>query len=253
MLLTAAICPAPPLLARELTGLDPVIPELRQACLAATTGLLAGEPDLIGVVGVAAATAAHDPAGRLDPTVFAPALRTTRRAPDGSAGARHPASAATPPLPVPLGLGSRLLDQAGYRGPRELQAVAADAAAAECAATGARLAAAADRVALLVMADGSACRTLKAPGYLDERSTAYDAGVERIIASGELAALLKLDASLAAELMASGRAALQVLAAAAGPLLLASEIRYSDAPFGVGYLVASLVARPGDGTLTIGS
>ena len=40
----AALCPAPPLLARELTGADPVLPELRQACLDAVTALLSRRP-----------------------------------------------------------------------------------------------------------------------------------------------------------------------------------------------------------------
>ncbi|MDX6338070.1 MAG: hypothetical protein QOG05_5410, partial [Streptosporangiaceae bacterium] len=32
MITSAALCPGPPLLVRELTGADPVLPELRAAC-----------------------------------------------------------------------------------------------------------------------------------------------------------------------------------------------------------------------------
>jgi hypothetical protein len=222
----AALCPAPPLLARELTGGDPVAPELRQACLDATAALLADKPDLVAVVGVADETRAWPADGGLDLGAYGPGLVS-----------------AEPPVPLPLGLGARLLDQAGYSGPRELQSVDEHEPAAACAALGARLARSAARVALLVLADGSARRGLKAPGYLDERSFPFDAAVVRAVRAGDLAALLALDSVLAAELLATGRAGWQVLAGAMNGRRLASQIRYCDDPFGVAYLVASLRPR----------
>jgi hypothetical protein len=57
---------------------------------------------------------------------------------------------------------------------------------------GAELGASRGRVALLVMADGSARRGLKAPGYHDGQSTGFDADVERAVQAGELGALLGL-------------------------------------------------------------
>src|SRR5947209_5584348 len=73
-------------------------------------------------------------------------------------------------LPLSLGLGAMLLDQGGYRGPRRLFAVGPDAPAGACAALGAELATGSAPTALLVMGDGSARRTLKAPGHLDSRA-----------------------------------------------------------------------------------
>lgn len=72
---------------------------------------------------------------------------------------------------------------------------------------------------LLVVADGSARRTEKAPGHLDPRSHEVDAAIVASIrgaADGGLAALLDLDPDLCADLLVAGRAPLQVLAAAAG-------------------------------------
>jgi hypothetical protein len=236
----AALCPAPPLLARELTGADPVLPELRQACLDAAKALLDGDPELVVVVAAADRTRRFDAASRLDLSGYAPgpavagAADGTRVAP-GTAGA-----AASATLPLPLGLGSRLLDQAGYQGGRLLQSVGEQEPAAGCAALGARLAGAPGRVALLVMADGSARRGLKAPGYLDERSVPFDNAVEHAVRTGDMAALLAVDTDLARELMATGRPAWQVLAGALAGHRLASEVRYCDDPFGVAYLVASL-------------
>jgi len=243
VLAAAALCPAPPLLARELTGADPVVPELRQACLDAATDLLQAGPDIVVVVGAGEQTRGFGTRGRLDLAAYAPALALT--GPDGVARNRSGQEGSGQdgngePVPLPIGLGCRLLEQAGYAGPLALHAVGDQASAADCAAIGARLAATAARVALLVMADGSARRGLKAPGYLDERSFAFDAQVTEAIQAGDMAPLLALDAGLARDLMATGRPAWQVLAGAVGERRPASLIRYCDDPFGVAYLVATL-------------
>jgi hypothetical protein len=261
----AALCPPPPLLARELTGADPVLPELRQACLDAVTALLGSAPGLIAVVGVAEQTRGWDPGADLGLSAYAPALggpgpsapapgageagageagagEAGREGSHGAAG-RGGGHAGTS-LPLPLGLGSRLLDQAGYAGRRELYSIGEREQAAACAALGARIAAAGERVALLVMADGSARRGVKAPGYLDRRSIPFDAEVEKAVRAGDMAALLTLDAGLAEQLMATGRPAWQVLAGAMTGQRPASQVRYCDDPFGVAYLVASLTVTP---------
>lgn len=233
MLVAAAVCPAPPLLARELTGTDPVLPELRQACREAVDELLQAAPDLIVVVAVASDDRAFDPRGRLDVSAYAPALRADRDADQTMADAR-------PPLPLSVGLGNRLLDEAGYDGRRELHSVGAATPTMACAALGARLVSQAPRVALLVMADGSARRSRRAPGYLDVRAEPFDAAVGRAIRAGDMPALLALDTSLAADLLATGRPAWQVLAGAMAGRTPRCVVRYDDDPFGVGYLVASL-------------
>jgi hypothetical protein len=240
VIVAAALCPAPPLLARELTGADPVLPELRRACLDATAELLRGDPDLVAVVGVADSTRPFDADGKLDVAAYAPALGS-RAGEDG----RPPAKAET--LPLPLGLGSRLLDQAGYAGKRLLYAVGERERPADCAALGAWLATMGERTALLVMADGSARRGLKAPGYLDSRSAPFDAEAERAIRAGDMAALLSVDPELALQLMATGRAAWQVLAGALADRRVSCKMRYTGDPFGVAYLAASLTLSGASG------
>jgi hypothetical protein len=232
VLISAALCPAPPLLARELTGADPVVPELRQACRDAAAGLLRGGPDLIVVAGAGEETATWDGDAGLDVSRFAPRI--------GPAARDAPEGAPALPLPLPLGLGARLLDQAGYAGPRVLQLVGEDEPAGRCAELGARIARSAGKVALLAMADGSARRGPKAPGYFDARSGPFDAEVERAVRAGDLDALLAIDEALARELMATGRPAWQVLAGVLQGTEPATEISYCDDPFGVAYLVASL-------------
>jgi hypothetical protein len=227
MITAAALCPSPPLLARELTGADPVVPELRQACRDAVARLLDSGPDVVAVVGAGEQTRTWDGGTRMDLSGFAPGIAPAAK--DGSPG-----------LPLPLGLGARLLDQAGYAGPRALHLVAEDEPVERCAELGTRIACSAGRVALLAMADGTARRGPKAPGYFDARSGPFDAEVERAVRDGDLEALLAVDPDLARELMATGRTSWQVLAGALRDTALASEIIYRDDPFGVAYLVASL-------------
>ena len=224
----AAVCPSPPLLAPELTGHGDVLPGLRAACAAAVARLLAADPDVVVVVGAGSATATWDPDGRLDLSAYAPALR---------AGGK-------PGLPLALGLGVMLLDAAGYTGPRVLQAVGEQAPAAECLGLGASLRGLAPRVGLLAMGDGSARRGVAAPGHLDGRAAPFDASVECALRDGDLAALAALDPDLARDLLATGRAAWQVLAGAMSTQgtvgVPAGQVLYADAPLGVGYFVAVL-------------
>jgi hypothetical protein len=232
----AALCPAAPLLARELTGRALVEPDLRAACAEVTGRLVRARPDVIAVVGTGPQTRTWDSASRLDVAAFGGPAAAARAPAGGPPG--------TPGLPAPLGLGARLLDEAGYDGPRVLQAIGQDEPPAACTAAGERLSQSAGRVALLVMADGSARRGRRAPGHLDERSAGFDAGVEQAVRAGELEALAGIDPVLARELMAAGRPAWQVLAGALAPggTGLDAEVLYAGDPFGIAYLVASLMA-----------
>ena len=96
VIIRAALCPSPPLLARELTGRDPLVSGLREACAEATARLVDADPDVIIIVGSASETSGWDSASRVDLSAFAPALE----------------AGGTPGLPLSLGLGALLLDRA---------------------------------------------------------------------------------------------------------------------------------------------
>ncbi|MGQ4416853.1 hypothetical protein ACN6LA_002782, partial [Streptomyces sp. SAS_269] len=143
-------------------------------------------------------------------------------------------------LPPSLAVAAWLLERTGWAdAPIEGLGVGEPLEPDRCAETGRELGARAGRVAMLVMGDASACRTLKAPGYLDERAAPFDAAVARALGTADVAALQALDAGLAYELKASGRAPWQVLAGAAEDAGLEGTLLYDDAPYGVGYLVAT--------------
>jgi hypothetical protein len=260
---SAVLCPGPPLLVRELTGADPVLPGLRAACAEAVATLLRDRPDVVAVVGAGLVTALWPGDGRFDVAAFGgPAAAAHVAAPGPAApapGAPAPdapapeadapdaaaptpaARAARPALPPGPGIGAYLLDQAGYHGERLIWSVSADEPVAGCRKLGADLAARDTSTALLVIGDGSARRGPRAPGHFDERAAAFDAQAERALRAGDIRALLDLDPGLARDLMATGRPAWQVLAGALeGCAGLSVEVPYADDPFGVAYLVATL-------------
>lgn len=251
MITRAALCPWPPLLVRELTGADPVLPELRAACAEAVATLLRDDPEVVAVVGPGTATVSWPGDGRLNIAAFGPgataASPAERPVPPPAPGAAEPVlppaprTAERPVLPPAPGIGAYLLDQAGYHGERLIWSVSADEPVAGCRKLGADLAGGSTRTALLTIGDGSARRGPRAPGHFDERAGAFDAEVERALRAGDLTALLDLDPALARELMATGRPAWQVLAGALeGMAGLAVEVQYAGDPFGVAYLVATL-------------
>ncbi|MGH3865908.1 MAG: hypothetical protein ACRDQ4_07155 [Pseudonocardiaceae bacterium] len=136
-----------------------------------------------------------------------------------------------------------LIDDTDYPGPLVLQAVGQHEPMDKCIDIGAEISDSSDRVSLLVMADGSCCRSTKAPGYFDERAISFDLEIERAIRSTNLEALLGVDQKIAHELLAQGRPAWQVLAGATRGHEYNTKILYADDPFGVAYLVAFFLWR----------
>jgi hypothetical protein len=126
------------------------------------------------------------------------------------------------------GLRSACLAAVAVLGPR-VRVVAsgpsgARVAAALVAEVGA-LVVAEDETGVLVVGNGSAKRTERAPGHFDARAEAFDASL-RVSFDG-------IDAALAADLWAD-------TACLAGlPPLAAATVTYDDAPFGVQYWVAT--------------
>ncbi|KPC81170.1 MULTISPECIES: class III extradiol dioxygenase subunit B-like domain-containing protein [Streptomyces] len=237
MLVAAAVCPCPPLLVPEVAaGAGPELDAARNACLDALGVLAAAKPDLLIVAGPAGPDERGPfPAGS-DGSFEGFGVGLTVRLGEASTGSPAPER----PLPASLAVGAWLLELARWSGaPVEGLGVEEQLAADSCLRSGAGLAVRAERVALLVMGDGSACRTVKAPGYLDERAADFDAAAVRALGSADLAALSALDASLAYELKAAGRAPWQVLAGAARGAGLGGQLLYEGAPYGVGYAVAA--------------
>ncbi|SDS73037.1 hypothetical protein SAMN04515669_1776 [Jiangella sp. DSM 45060] len=203
---------------------DPRMDDVRAACWSALDDLRAASPDLLVVVGPGETTA--DEAGRAG-SLSAYGLDVTVALPD----------AGDETMPLSLSVGAWLLQRDGWEGPVATATVAGDAddGDGDGVELGRRLAGRADRVALLVMADGSPLRADTTPADLRRRAERYDAAVTAALRDGDPRVLLGLDADT--EAGSPGRQALRVLAGAADDGLFDARVGYDAAPYGVGYLV----------------
>lgn len=240
MLVAAAVCPCPPLLVPQLaSGAAPELDAARAACADAIGLLAAARPDRLVVVGPG-----EESEGGAYPQGTWGSFRGFGVDIDVRLGRAGDDAAAPVPserrLPYSLAVAAWLLERTRWsEAPIEGLGVGEPLAPERCIEIGRDIAARAERVALLVMGDASACRTVKAPGYLDERAAPFDASVARALGAADVAALKALDVELAHDLKASGRAPWQVLAGAAEDAALSGALLYDDAPYGVGYMVAT--------------
>jgi hypothetical protein len=219
-----AFCPSPPLLLPEAEGRTaPETAALRRACDAAVAAMLAGRPEIVVVVGDGAAGERFGPGDVGDLRGFGvdvPVPFDGEVRPDGRR------------VPLPHTLGARLLDRAGFAGTR-VGVDPADLAGLHRDLPG--------PVGFLVMGDGSARRTVKAPGYLDEAAAPFDAAVARALAAGDAAALAALDPAEGERLLAAGVPAWRAVGRVFAGRPVTGRLHYDDAPFGVGYLIADWV------------
>ncbi|MEU0085803.1 class III extradiol dioxygenase subunit B-like domain-containing protein [Streptomyces sp. NPDC006274] len=233
MLVAAAVCPCPPLLVPEVaSGAAPELDAVRAACADAVAVLAASRPDLLLVVGPAEQAHRGPHAAGTTGSFRGFGVDLEVRLGEGPGQERA--------LAPSLAVGAWLLDRNRWSAaPVEGLGVGEPLDTERCVVTGRELAARAERVALMVMGDGSACRTLKAPGYLDERAVDFDRRAADALGAADLEGLRALDELQARELMVSGRAPWQVLAGAAEGAGLGGRLLHEDAPYGVGYFVAA--------------
>lgn len=208
----AAIIPAAPLLIPTLTGQVAVAQEVRTAALTALQGMFA--PSVREVVIVAEA----QPAG------WHAADRPRRLDRLGGWGPRESGDA----LPVPLALGLQLVSDAGWSGATRLLAVDSHSAAPELTSD----------CALVVMGNGSACCTPKAPGSFREDAVEFNATLLDTVRSTDVAAMRAFDAADAAEQLSDIAMPLQVLGASLDPSTPAS-LHFAGEWGGVFYVCAT--------------
>ena len=238
MLVAATVCPHPPVLVPAVAqGAAPDLDALRSTCLDAVRRLTSHDADVV-VVG-----------GGADPGEWGGTAGGSLRAfgvDVAFGGTEHV-------LPLALAIGAYLLDEIGWpHARRRYVATTDDATAEECRALGAGLVSTDRPVAMLVMGDGSAKRTKTSPGYLDDRALGYDQAVVSALEKADPEALLALTPGLARELWVAGRPAWQVLAGAAQATrdddarhrVISAEVRFDEAPYGVGYVVADWTILP---------
>ncbi|MEU1209885.1 hypothetical protein [Nocardia sp. NPDC005825] len=250
MFCVASLVPSPPVLVPELEGaagsaVEGAVAELRAAVLAAGEELAARVSRWV-VIGVAEPGEVSG-AGGSGRVIGADAVGTFRGyGVDVRVGLSGPVAerVADVLLPLPALIAGWLRQQVAPETVAECRLISADATAEESLAFGralrVELDAESEPVGVLVVADGAATLSLKAPRYLDERAEGVQADIDRALSAGDRQALADLDTALCAEIEVAGWPAYQALAGlfAADPADPRVETRYAAAPFGVAYHVS---------------
>jgi hypothetical protein len=221
-----AFCPSPPLLLPAVEGRAAAeTVALRRACAEAVAAMLAVGPEVVLVVGDGAPAGVRFGAGDCgDLRGFGVDIDLPFSGPVRPEGRR---------LPLAHTIGAWLLDEASFSGtrigvgPADLHQVLRDRPGP---------------VGVLAIGDGSARRSVKAPGYLDEAAGPFDARVAEVLTAGDPGALAALDPAAGERLLAAGVPTWRVVGAALAGRDVIAQLHYDDAPFGVGYLVADWVA-----------
>lgn len=183
-ILGAAVCPSTPLLLPAVTGQVDPIPALRQACHRTVANLLSYDPEHIVLVGSApvpstAAVTIHTPSDLVDDARWLVAPR------------RGQPTADVATVALPLAIGASLITAAGWPGPVAWWAVAPTAHPGAAADLGA-IAVTRRRTAVLALGVGSACSTLKAPGFLHPEAEHFNSALLTAIAGWDVPTLMSL-------------------------------------------------------------
>ena len=236
MITGAAFVPSTPMLVPDVaSGAAAELDEVRDAAIDAVRRVLAGGAERVVVIGAGSTMRTHESG-----------TGTMRGFGVDLAVPLDPASPGGPALPLALTIGAWLLARSGWPGDRVALEVDADASAATIAAVATALGHETRRSALLVVADGSAARSERAPASLHPDAEAFDADVAAALASGHPHLLAEIDRDRASRVSASGWPAWH---AAAVALAVAEDsaydaaVRVASAPYGVGYVVADWVSR----------
>ncbi len=247
-LISAAICPHPMMLIPDVAGRSRRWNRLRVACQEAVGRLkipvVGGwhepswdAPQLVAIVGGDDATRSFDPAGAY-PSLFASGVRWTS---GWGQAADDPQ-----PLPLSLSLGCWLL---GSSRPDDngiivancaFESIDFDASLEDCAALGRDLAGRAERVAMIVIGEGSTCMTASDRAHHVTEADLYDKAVMRALEHGDYDALGRLGEG---DRPTTGRAPWRVLAGAAAGHKFEGRLHAHGRARDRGYFAASWTRR----------
>ena len=232
MICGAVFIPSTPLLIPvAASGAQGELRAIRESSVSALSAALTAEPDRVVIVGAGTVTETHRRGlGSLRGFGVAYDVALDPRDTDSEESHRL--------LPLALTVGAWLLGEVAWSGERLALEVDALSSDGDLDATGHALAAADGQTLLLVVADGSASRTEKAPAALHPDAEAFDAQMAVLLAGGDPLSLLGIDRDRALAVTAAGRPAWRVAAAAMAGAAYTAELLATGAPYGVGYLVA---------------
>ena len=232
-IVSAALVPAAPVIVPGLSGHTMPAPEVRSAALDAIQRMIDAGVDEVIVLAEA------DRDGLFDST-----------APWGlhRIGGMHPASEAGAVfdqlLTMPLAIGASMLRDAGWTGTTYFHALERTISADAAAEVGRGLGTTKRSVGLLLLGNGSACCTEKAPGSFHPQANEFNTSLVAMIRQGNRAAMMALPTQGAAEQLSDIRVPLQVFAGATSEHRLVSSIGFTGDFAGVYYICATFLPNP---------
>ncbi len=235
MITAIAFVPSTPMLIPEVaSGASDELDLARTCSIDAIRGVIDGA-DAVVVLGVGARTRHLDDAVGSFEGFGVPVSVSLNR----NGVAETSASTSSTDVGLASTVGIWLLSQTQWQGRNTVYEVAADETQDGLAQVATDVAASPGSTALIIVADGSAARTEKSPGYLHPDATAFDGLVEQALLEGNPALLASLDRGQADSVMAAGWPAWQVAALSLEGREIQARCDYSEAPYGVGYFVAT--------------
>ena len=136
-------------------------------------------------------------------------------------------------------LAAWLLVNARWTGSVLFYAVPRSLTSPDAQIVGRRLSSRSARVAMLVMGDGSAAMSEKAPAHLVPGAVEWQAQVATAMGTADTQQILRWQSTEAERFVAAGLAPWQVLAGAAEGTEWSARLLADTAPYGVAYLVTS--------------
>lgn len=234
-LVSAALVPAAPVLVPGLSGHTMTAQEVRAATLDAIQRMIDAGVDEVIVLAEA------DRDGLFDSTAPWGLHRIGGLHPFSEAGAVFDQL-----LTMPLAIGASMLRDAGWTGPTSFHALERTMSADAAAEVGRGLGTTKRSVGLLLLGNGSACCTEKAPGSFHPQAERFNATLLTMIRQGDRAAMMELSAHDTADQLSDVRVPLQVFAGATSGHRFLGSITFADDFAGVYYICATLLRDADD-------
>ena len=234
-IVSAALVPAAPVIVPGLSGHTMPAPEVRSAALDAIQRMIdAGVEEVIVL-------AEADRDGLFDSTAPWGLHRIGGLHPFSEAGAVFDQL-----LTMPLAIGASMLRDAGWTGTTYFHALERTISADAAAEVGRGLGTTKRSVGLLLLGNGSACCTEKAPGSFHPQAETFNATLLTVIRQGDRAAMMELSAHDTADQLSDVRVPLQVFAGATSGHRFLGSITFADDFAGVYYICATLLLDADD-------
>ena len=234
-IVSAALVPAAPVIVTGLSGHTMPVPEVRSAALDAIQRMVDAGVDEVIVLAEA------DRDGLFDSTAPWGLHRIGGLHPFSEAGAVFDQL-----LTMPLAIGASMLRDAGWTGTTSFHALERTMSADAAAEVGRGLGTTKRSVGLLLLGNGSACCTEKAPGSFHPQAETFNATLLTVIRQGDRAAMMELSAHDTADQLSDVRVPLQVFAGATSGHRFLGSITFADDFAGVYYICATLLLDADD-------